>query len=98
MSDDTVFDDTVTNERAARISAAADEVKASGGSARRAGRDPINLPMIRNWTEAIGDTNPIYESEEAAFGTEPWTLYAWRPAGTAPIDRQMPEVKEGGGK
>ena len=66
MSDDTVFDDTVTDERAARILAAADEVKASGGSARRAGRDPINLPMIRNWTEAIGDTNPIYETEEAA--------------------------------
>ena len=22
--------------------------------------------MIRNWTEAIGDANPIYESEEAA--------------------------------
>ena len=41
---------------------------------------------------------PGDESEDAAFGTEPWTLYAWRPAGTAPIDRQMPEVKEGGGK
>ncbi|MDX2356987.1 bifunctional MaoC family dehydratase N-terminal/OB-fold nucleic acid binding domain-containing protein [Dietzia sp. PP-33] len=59
-------DDTVTNERAGRILAAADEVRDSGGSSRRAGRDPINLPMIRNWTEAIGDVNPVYESEEAA--------------------------------
>ncbi|KAA0917881.1 bifunctional MaoC family dehydratase N-terminal/OB-fold nucleic acid binding domain-containing protein [Dietzia sp. ANT_WB102] len=56
----------MSDEQAARILAAAEEVRASGGSARRAGRDPINLPMIRNWTEAIGDTNPIYESEDAA--------------------------------
>ncbi|MEH6820293.1 bifunctional MaoC family dehydratase N-terminal/OB-fold nucleic acid binding domain-containing protein [Dietzia psychralcaliphila] len=65
MSDDTV-DDTATDERAGRILAAADEVRAAGGSARRAGRDPVNLPMIRNWTEAIGDANPIYSSEDAA--------------------------------
>ena len=56
----------MSDEQAARILAAAEEVRASGGSARRAGRDPINTPMIRNWTEAIGDANPIYESEEAA--------------------------------
>lgn len=59
-------DDTLTDDQAGRILAAADEVRAAGGSAPRAGRDPINTPMIRNWTEAIGDTNPIYESEEAA--------------------------------
>lgn len=56
----------MSDEQAARILAAAEEVRAAGGSARRAGRDPINTPMIRNWTEAIGDTNPIYSSEEAA--------------------------------
>lgn len=56
----------MSDEQAGRILAAADEVRESGGSARRAGRDPINLPMIRNWTEAIGDVNPIYSSEEAA--------------------------------
>ena len=49
-----------------RILAAAEEIRAAGGSARRAGRDPVNTPMIRNWTEAIGDANPIYSSEEAA--------------------------------
>ncbi|WP_010540203.1 bifunctional MaoC family dehydratase N-terminal/OB-fold nucleic acid binding domain-containing protein [Dietzia alimentaria] len=56
----------MSDEQAGRILAAAEEVRASGGSAPRAGRDPINMPMIRNWTEAIGDANPIYESEDAA--------------------------------
>ena len=59
-------DDTATDAQAGRILAAAEEIRAAGGSAPRAGRDPINTPMIRNWTEAIGDANPIYESEEAA--------------------------------
>lgn len=59
-------DDTATEAQAGRILAAAEEIKAAGGSARRAGRDPVNTPMIRNWTEAIGDENPIYSSEEAA--------------------------------
>ena len=66
MSDDTLIDETATDEPAGRILAAAEEVRAAGGSARRAGRDPINLPMIRNWTEAIGDDNPIYTDEAAA--------------------------------
>jgi uncharacterized protein len=26
----------------------------------------VNLPMIRNWTEALGDDNPVYEDEAAA--------------------------------
>jgi uncharacterized OB-fold protein len=39
-------------------------VAARGESARRAGRDPVNLPMIRNWVEAIGDTNPVYTGPE----------------------------------
>lgn len=51
---------------AQQIIAAAEQVRADGGSAPRRGRDPINMPMIRNWTEAIGDDNPIYEDEEAA--------------------------------
>ncbi|WP_305093786.1 bifunctional MaoC family dehydratase N-terminal/OB-fold nucleic acid binding domain-containing protein [Prescottella sp. R16] len=48
------------------ILAAAQQVRDGGASRARAGRDPINLPMIRNWVEAIGDTNPIYVDEEAA--------------------------------
>ncbi|MDI9977970.1 bifunctional MaoC family dehydratase N-terminal/OB-fold nucleic acid binding domain-containing protein [Rhodococcus sp. IEGM 1307] len=49
-----------------QILAAADEVRSTGPSAPRLGRDPINLPMIRNWVEAIGDRNPIYVDEAAA--------------------------------
>lgn len=49
------------------IRAAADRVRADGPSAPRLGRDPINLPMIRNWLEAIGDDNPVYTDESAAL-------------------------------
>lgn len=42
------------------------QLKAGGASLPRAGRDPINQPMINNWVEAIGDTNPIYVDDTAA--------------------------------
>ncbi|MDV7356551.1 bifunctional MaoC family dehydratase N-terminal/OB-fold nucleic acid binding domain-containing protein [Rhodococcus oxybenzonivorans] len=51
---------------AEQILAAAEKVRSAGPSAPRPGRDPINLPMIRNWVEAIGDRNPIYVDEDAA--------------------------------
>jgi uncharacterized OB-fold protein/acyl dehydratase len=31
-----------------------------------AGDDPVNVPMIRHWVEAMGDTNPIHLDEAAA--------------------------------
>ncbi|MFE4462988.1 MaoC family dehydratase N-terminal domain-containing protein, partial [Nocardia tengchongensis] len=43
-----------------------EKIKAAGESAPRAGRDPINQPMINNWVEALGDANPIYVDEAAA--------------------------------
>ncbi|MGH3170219.1 MAG: OB-fold domain-containing protein [Trebonia sp.] len=48
------------------IQAAAARVAAAGESSPRAGRDPVNLPMIRNWIEAIGDDNPVYTDEGLA--------------------------------
>ena len=41
-----------------------------------AGRDPVNLPMIRNWLEALGDANPRYEREAVAppAMTQVWTM------------------------
>ncbi|PWV67841.1 bifunctional MaoC family dehydratase N-terminal/OB-fold nucleic acid binding domain-containing protein [Nocardia neocaledoniensis] len=42
------------------------KLAAAGESAPRAGRDPVNQPMINNWVEAIGDTNSIYVDEAAA--------------------------------
>jgi 3-oxo-4,17-pregnadiene-20-carboxyl-CoA hydratase alpha subunit len=46
------------------IEEAARAVAARGESKRRAGRDPVNVPMIRNWVEAIGDTNPVHSGPE----------------------------------
>jgi uncharacterized protein len=42
------------------ILAAAEKVRAAGPGSPRLARDPVNLPAIRNWAEAIGDTNPLY--------------------------------------
>ena len=38
------------------------------GPAYRA-RDPVNLPMIRHWCDAIGDANPVYTDPAAAAAT-----------------------------
>jgi hypothetical protein len=56
------------------ISEAARAVAARGESARRAGRDPVNLPMIRNWVEAIGDENPTYPSVAPPAMAQVWTM------------------------
>jgi uncharacterized protein len=42
------------------ILAAAEKVRATGPGSPRLARDPVNLPAIRNWADAIGDTNPLY--------------------------------------
>ena len=51
---------------AAAILATAEKVRAAGPGSPRIARDPVNLPSIRNWTDAIGDTNPIYTDAEFA--------------------------------
>lgn len=54
---------TVTNredDASAAIRAVARRIAAAGESARRTGRDPVNLPMVHNWLEALGDTNRLY--------------------------------------
>ncbi|MFG1949042.1 bifunctional MaoC family dehydratase N-terminal/OB-fold nucleic acid binding domain-containing protein [Nonomuraea sp. NPDC048826] len=35
----------------------------------RPGPDPVNVPMIRHWVEAMGDRNPVYLDEAAARAT-----------------------------
>jgi uncharacterized protein len=50
----------------AAIAEAAARIAAAGESAPRPARDPVNLPMIRNWAEAIGDANPVYTDAGAA--------------------------------
>ena len=59
----------------------------STGPATRA-PDPVNVPMIRHWVEAMGDENPVYLDDGAArangFGgiiAPPTMLQAWIMAG-----------------
>ena len=51
---------------AASIRAAAERARAAGLSAPRLATDPVNLPTIRAWTDAIGDANPVYTDPDAA--------------------------------
>lgn len=59
------------------------ELIAAGQSAPRPGRDPVNLPMIRNWLEALGDTNPVYEASGVAPPAmiQVWTMRGLRRSG-----------------
>ena len=74
------------------IEDAARAVAARGESSRRAGRDPVNLPMIRNWVEAIGDANPVYVEPSSVHGgpvappamAQVWTMYGLH--GARPAD------------
>ncbi|MEU2338560.1 bifunctional MaoC family dehydratase N-terminal/OB-fold nucleic acid binding domain-containing protein [Streptomyces sp. NPDC006654] len=43
------------------------------------GRDPVNLPMIRHWCEAMGDTHPAYRGPAAV--APPTMLQAWTMGG-----------------
>ena len=43
------------------------------------GKDPVNLPMIRHWCEAMGDTGPAYEGPDAI--APPTMLQAWTMGG-----------------
>jgi hypothetical protein len=41
-------------------------IRAVGRSEPFPARDPVNLPMINNWAEAIEDANPVYVDDAAA--------------------------------
>jgi uncharacterized protein len=51
------------------ILAAVERVRVAGLSAPRLARDPVNVPAIRAWTDAIGDANPVYTDPEFAAGS-----------------------------
>ena len=94
------------------IEAVARRVAAQGQSSPRRGRDPVNLPAVRNWTDAIGDANPVYT--EAEFATSslhgglvapPAMLQVWTmpglPANSAgggsdPLGQMMTALDEAG--
>ncbi|WHT17229.1 bifunctional MaoC family dehydratase N-terminal/OB-fold nucleic acid binding domain-containing protein [Crossiella sp. CA-258035] len=63
---------TVDSEEAVR--AAAERIAATGVSGLRFGRDPVNEPMIRSWTEALGDTDPRYPELAPPAMAQVWTM------------------------
>jgi uncharacterized protein len=63
------------------IRAAADRVAADGDSKPRLARDPVNLPMIRNWLEAVGDPGTPESSRTAPPAMiQVWTMPGLRGA------------------
>jgi uncharacterized OB-fold protein/acyl dehydratase len=70
----------------------------------RAGRDPVNQPIINNWVEALGDRNPIYVDETAARAAghpgivappamiQVWTMFGL--GGERPKDDPMGPIME----
>jgi uncharacterized OB-fold protein/acyl dehydratase len=81
------------DDAGAAIRQAATRVTALGDSGPRAAPDAVNLPMIRHWVQAMGDTNPVYTDAGAAARsvhgglvappamTQVWTMRGLRPAG-----------------
>jgi uncharacterized OB-fold protein/acyl dehydratase len=77
------------------IQAVARTVAAAGPSSPRYARDPVNLPAIRNWTDAIGDANPVYTDPDFAASAvhgqlvappamvQVWTMPGLQPRGEA---------------
>lgn len=59
----------------------------AGETPPKAGRDPVNLPMIRSWLEAMGDANPVYESESIA---PPAMIQVWTMRGLTPASLDDP--------
>ena len=57
----------------AEITEAAARLLAAGESRPRAARDPVNLPMIRNWLEALGGGDPDPETAPPAM-IQVWTM------------------------
>ena len=57
------------------IRAAAARIAAAGESRPRAARDPVNLPMIRNWTEALAAAGPDPDPDTAPPAMiQVWTM------------------------
>ncbi len=60
-----------------------DTIKARGDSPARQAPDPVNIPMIRHWAEAIGDSNPRWapgpDTEAPPAMAQVWTMYGLNP-------------------
>jgi uncharacterized OB-fold protein len=58
----------------ARIEEEARRLVEAGDCAPRPARDPVNEPMINNWTEALGDANPAYPAIAPPAMVQVWTM------------------------
>jgi len=101
------------DEQSAAILAAAEKIRAAGLSEPRFARDPVSMAAIRNWTDAIGDANPLYADAEFAARSphgqlvappamaQVWTMPGLRQplTGTADTDPlgQMMAILDGAG-
>ncbi|MYW63888.1 hypothetical protein GTY65_07365 [Streptomyces sp. SID8379] len=56
------------------------------------GKDPVNVPMIRHWCEAMGDTSPAYEGPDAI--APPTMLQAWTMGGLSGYEGRSPAHDE----
>lgn len=66
------------------IEEAARAVAAQGDTDRRYARDETNRPTVRNWLEALGDTNPTYETVAPPAMAQVWTMHGLQ--GSRPDD------------
>jgi len=81
-----------TDDAGPAILQAAELIAAAGQSPPRLAPDPVNLPMIRHWTQAMGDGNPVYTDAAAAAASvhgglvappamvQVWTMRGLHPA------------------
>ena len=99
------------DQSAAAIQRAAGRIAAAGESRPRPAPDPVNLPMIRHWTEALGDANPVYADAAVAVAAghggivappamvQAWTMRGLGPApgaGDDPLGRMVAVLDEAG--
>ena len=63
-------------------------------------KDNVNIPMIRHWTEVMGETNPAYTNEEWAAQSKrgktiapPAMMYVWGQEGFPVTTGRTPDVQ-----
>lgn len=97
MTDEPMVEPVDTNHD--WIMARVEELAARGETEPRPARDPVNQPMINNWLEAIGETDPRFGRGQAPPAmAQVWTMYGLdprRPAGD-PLHGAMQVLDEAG--
>ncbi|WP_372728320.1 bifunctional MaoC family dehydratase N-terminal/OB-fold nucleic acid binding domain-containing protein [Nocardioides sp.] len=81
------------------IMAEAERIKALGPTAERHARDEVNQPIINNWLEAMGNTNPRFQQGEAPPSmAQVWTMFGQggRPGVHDPLHAMMQVLTEAG--